>query len=40
MTTATSSSITLEEFLKLPETKVASKFIADQIYQILIPQIK
>ncbi|ODH01567.1 hypothetical protein A4S05_28450 [Nostoc sp. KVJ20] len=38
MTTATPSSLTLEEFLKLPETKPASEFIDGQIYQKPMPQ--
>lgn len=37
MTTATPSSLTLEEFLKLPATKPASEFIDGQIYQKPMP---
>jgi len=37
MTTATPSSLTLEEFLKLPETKPACEFIDGQIYQKPMP---
>lgn len=38
MTAATVKSITLEEFLQLPETKPASEFINGQINQKLMPQ--
>jgi len=38
MTTALPSSLTLEEFLKLPETKPASEFIDGQIRQKPMPQ--
>ncbi|MCC5643660.1 Uma2 family endonuclease [Nostoc sp. CHAB 5824] len=38
MTTATPSSLTLEEFLKLPETKPVSEFIDGRIYQKPMPQ--
>ncbi len=38
MTTAIPSSLNLEEFLKLPETKPASEFIDGRIYQKHIPQ--
>ncbi|WP_026732458.1 Uma2 family endonuclease [Fischerella sp. PCC 9605] len=38
MTTALPPSLTLEEFLKLPETKPASEFIDGQIYQKPMPQ--
>jgi len=37
MTTATPPSLTLEEFLKLPETKPTSEFIDGQIYQKPMP---
>ncbi|MEH2363935.1 Uma2 family endonuclease [Nostoc sp.] len=37
MTTAIPPSLTLEEFLKLPETKPASEFIDGQIYQKPMP---
>jgi Uma2 family endonuclease len=38
MTTAIPSSLTLEEFLKLAETKPASEFIGGRIHQKPIPQ--
>jgi Uma2 family endonuclease len=38
MTTAIPSSLNLEEFLKLPETKPASEFIDGRIYQKPMPQ--
>ncbi|UBF28103.1 Uma2 family endonuclease [Kovacikia minuta CCNUW1] len=38
MTTAIPASITLEEFLKLPETKPASEFADGRIYQKPMPQ--
>jgi len=38
MTTAIPSSLTLEEFLKLPATKPASEFVHGQIYQKPMPQ--
>ena len=38
MTTARTSSLTLEEFLLLPETKPASEFIDSRIYQKPMPQ--
>ncbi len=38
MTTAIPSSLTLEEFLKLPETKPASEFIGGRIHQKPMPQ--
>jgi Uma2 family endonuclease len=38
MTLAPSLSLTLEEFLKLPDTKPASEFIDGQIYQKPMPQ--
>jgi Uma2 family endonuclease len=38
MTTATSKSITLEEFLKLPETKPASEYIDGEIIQKPMPK--
>jgi Uma2 family endonuclease len=38
MTTAIPSSLTLEEFLKLPETKPASEFIEGRISQKTMPQ--
>ena len=36
--TTTPKTITLTEFLKLPETKPASEFINNQIYQKTMPQ--
>ncbi len=38
MTAATSQSLTLEEFLQLPETKPASEFIAGEIIQKPMPK--
>ncbi len=38
MTTATKAKLTLEEFLKLPETKPASEFIDGEMIQKPIPQ--
>ncbi len=38
MTTATPTSLTLVDFLKLPETKPASEFINGHIFQKSIPQ--
>ncbi len=38
MTTATSKSLTLEEFLQLPETKPAREFIAGEITQKPMPK--
>jgi Uma2 family endonuclease len=38
MTTAIPASLTLEEFLKLPETKPASEFVEGRIYQKPMPQ--
>jgi Uma2 family endonuclease len=38
MTTAISASLTLGEFLKLPETKPASEFVDGRIYQKPMPQ--
>ncbi|WP_414530136.1 Uma2 family endonuclease [Nodularia chucula] len=38
MKTAISPSLTLAEFLKLPETQPASEFVAGQIYQKPMPQ--
>ncbi|HYW19053.1 MAG TPA: Uma2 family endonuclease [Nodularia sp. (in: cyanobacteria)] len=38
MKTTISPSLTLEEFLKLPETQPASEFVAGQIYQKPMPQ--
>lgn len=38
MTTALTPSLTLEEFLKLPETKPVSEFFAGQIHQKPMPQ--
>lgn len=38
MTTATRNKLTLEEFLKLPETEPASEFIEGEIIQKPIPQ--
>ena len=34
----TTNTLLLEEFLALPETKPASEYINDQIYQKLMPQ--
>ena len=38
MTIAASKSITLQEFLKLPETKPASQYINGEIIQKLMPK--
>jgi len=38
MTTTLDQQITLEEFLKLPETKPASEFLNGRIYQKPMPQ--
>lgn len=38
MTIASKSKLTLEEFLKLPETKPASEFIHGEIIQQPMPQ--
>jgi Uma2 family endonuclease len=38
MTTGLTPSLTLEEFLKLPETKPVSEFFAGQIHQKPMPQ--
>jgi Uma2 family endonuclease len=38
VSTTTASNLSLEEFLKLPETEPASKYVDGRIYQKPMPQ--